>query len=96
MYMKASQASEVTRFEDIPNIGRQMAADFKALGLRGPEDLTGKDAFALYQKRCRQTGTRQDPCVLDTYLAAVDFMNGAPVRPWWAYTAERKRAYPDL
>jgi hypothetical protein len=31
--------------------------------------------------------------VLDTFLAATDFMRGAPARPWWTYTAARKAAY---
>jgi pathogenicity locus Cdd1 protein len=29
--------------------------------------------------------------VLDTFIAAVRYMEGAPKRPWWHYTAERKR-----
>jgi hypothetical protein len=28
--------------------------------------------------------------VLDTFIAAVRFMEGAPPHPWWHYTAERK------
>ena len=47
----------------------------------------------LYQALCRATGQRQDPCVLDTFMAATDFMRGAPARPWWAYTAERKQRF---
>jgi hypothetical protein len=31
--------------------------------------------------------------VLDTFMAAVDFMNGAAAAPWWAYTAQRKALY---
>jgi len=38
-----------------------------------------------------RTGARQDPCVLDTFIAAIRYMEGAPKRPWWHYTAERKR-----
>ena len=45
----------------------------------------------LYDELCRVTGTRHDPCVLDVFLAAVRFMEGKPAKPWWAYTAERKR-----
>jgi hypothetical protein len=41
---------------------------------------------------CRVTNQRHDPCLLDTFIAAVRFMDGEPARPWWAYTAERKRA----
>ena len=47
----------------------------------------------LYQKLNAATGARNDPCVLDTFMAAVDFMNGAAPAPWWAYTAQRKVLY---
>ncbi len=88
---KARCAAEAERLEQIPNIGRAMAADLRALGIGEPGALAGQDAWALYRALERHTGRRQDPCVLDTFLAAVDFMRGAPARPWWAYTAERKR-----
>ena len=94
--MKATRASQVQKFTDIPNIGPRMAKDFNALGLKTPEALRGKDAHALYQRMCRITGTRQDPCVLDTYIAAIAFMEGSAAKPWWAFTAERKRRYPKL
>lgn len=94
--MKAATASQAKRLEDIPNIGPSMASDFRLLGIRMPDELKGKDAYDLYKEICRRTGTRHDPCVLDTYMAAVDFMQGAPARPWYAYTKERKRLYPDL
>jgi hypothetical protein len=31
--------------------------------------------------------------VLDTFMAAVEFMRGSEPRPWWQYTAQRKRQY---
>lgn len=94
--MKARHASEVKRFTDIPNIGPAMAKDFALLGIKTPQALTKQDAFALYQKLNRLSKQRQDPCVLDTFIAAVDFMNGAAARPWWFYTSQRKRSYPQL
>ena len=45
----------------------------------------------MYNDLCRITGQRHDPCLLDTFIAAVRYMEGAPKRPWWKYTAERKR-----
>ena len=45
----------------------------------------------MYERLCAQTGTRHDPCLLDTFIAAVRFMDGGPAVPWWAFTAERKR-----
>jgi hypothetical protein len=78
--------------EDLPNVGRAMAADFHRLGIRAPQDLHGCDPYALYDRLNRATGTRHDPCVLDTFISAVRYVEGAPARPWWKYTAERKRA----
>lgn len=93
---KASCISEAQRFTDLPNIGPAMARDFAQLGLKTPQALRGADPLALYRQLSRLTGQRQDPCVLDTFMAAVDFANGAAARPWWNYTAERKRLHPDL
>jgi Pathogenicity locus/TfoX C-terminal domain len=77
--------------EDLPNIGPVVAADFVRLGIRAPRELAGRDPYALYDELNRVTGARHDPCVLDTFIAAVRFMDGAPAKPWWKYTAERKR-----
>jgi hypothetical protein len=81
----------MTMLEDLPNVGPAIAADFVRLGIRTPRELVGRDPYALYEELNRVTGTRHDPCVLDTFIAAVRFMEGAPARPWWKYTAERKR-----
>ena len=92
---KATCASEVRRFTDIPNVGPATAGDFETLGLRSPAELAQCDAYALYQRLCAVTGVRHDPCVIDVFLAVIDFMNGAPARPWWHYTAQRKHALGD-
>lgn len=88
----AAKPATAAALEDIPNVGKATAADLRALGIRGPGQLKGKDPYALYARLNRVTGLRHDPCVLDTFIAAVRFVEGAPARPWWAYTAERKRA----
>jgi hypothetical protein len=31
--------------------------------------------------------------VLDTFMAATDFVAGAAAAPWWAYTAKRKATF---
>ncbi len=87
-----SGRSQFTDLEQLPNVGPAVAADLRLLGLARPQDLIGRDPYALYDELCRVTGQRHDPCVLDTFIAAVRFMGGEPARPWWAYTAERKRA----
>lgn len=94
--LKANRASEVKKFTDIPNVGKAMEEDLLFLGLKTPADLKNQDAYKLYQKMCKKSGVRQDPCVLDTYLAVVDFMNGAPARAWYWYTADRKKNHPNI
>lgn len=80
------------RLEDLPNVGPSIAGDLRGIGVSQPSDLAGRDPYALYDALCAATGVRHDPCVLDVFLSAVRFMEGAPARPWWHYTAERKRA----
>ena len=82
---------DLARLEDIPNIGPAVAADLRRLGITLPIDLLGRDPYTMYDELCRLTGVRHDPCLLDTFIAAVRFMEGEPKKPWWKYTAERKR-----
>ena len=63
------------------------------MGVHHPRELANKDAFVLYQKLCAVTDQRHDPCVLDTFMAATDFMAGAAPAPWWHYTAQRKALF---
>jgi Pathogenicity locus len=90
---KARSAAECAHLEQLPNIGPSIAADLRLIGVQQPAELREADAFQLYQRLCRVTGKRHDPCVLDTFMAAVDFMRGAEPRPWWAYTAQRKAEF---
>jgi hypothetical protein len=83
---------DVVRLEDIPNVGPSIASDIRQLGIRSPYDLPGRDPYSMYNDLCRITGTRHDPCVLDTFIAAVRFMEGGEPLPWWKFTPERKRA----
>jgi hypothetical protein len=96
MVRKARSTSEATTLESIPNIGSAIAQDLRQLGIASPGDLIGKDAYTLYLALCDHTGQRQDPCVLDTFIAATRFMAGDPPQPWWHYTAERKRQFKSL
>ena len=82
---------DIARLEDIPNIGPAVAGDLRQLGIMLPAELLERDPYAMYDDLCRITGQRHDPCLLDTFIAAVRYMEGAPKKPWWKYTAERKR-----
>ena len=87
---KAACAGQAICLTDIPNIGSAIAADLRGLGGHTPQHVRNMAPLALYASLCSPEGSRPDPCVLDVFLAAHDFMNGGAPRPWWAYTAQRK------
>ena len=88
---KVSTCRDVATLEDIPNVGPAVASDLRELGITKPDDLLDRDPYAMYDDLCRLTGRRHDPCLLDTFIAAVRFMEGGPKKPWWKFTAERKK-----
>jgi hypothetical protein len=88
----APRLADCATLEDLPNIGPAMGRDLRRVGVRAPHELRGRDPYALYDELNRRTGVRHDPCVLDTLIAVVRFADGGPAQPWWAFTAERKRA----
>ena len=87
----AKGVRQIARLEDIPNVGPSIAGDLRILGITSPGELPGRDPYAMYDELCRLTGVRHDPCVIDVFIAAVRYMAGEPKKPWWKYTAERKR-----
>lgn len=84
------QVRQVKTLQEIPNIGKAMVRDFAVLGIKQPAELIGSDPYQLYQELSRLTGKQQDPCVLDTFISAVRYMEGGPPKKWWEFTAERK------
>jgi hypothetical protein len=87
---KADSAAAARTLTDIPNIGASIAADLRAAGISTPADVRHMDALAIYEALRDPMGRRHDPCVLDVFMAARDFMNGGPAQPWWRFTAQRK------
>ena len=88
--MKAKHASEARTLEEIPNIGKSIAGDLRAIGIMEPAHLVGQDPYVLYERSNAVAGVRQDPCLIDCFISAVRFMEGGPPRDWWAFTPERK------
>lgn len=79
-----------TRLEDLPNVGPATAGDLRRIGITDATQLVGRDPYKMYERLCRVTRAKHDPCVIDVFVSCVRYMEGAPARPWWAYTAERK------
>jgi hypothetical protein len=87
----AKRVRQIANLRDIPNVGPAVAANLRQMGIETPAELAGRDPYEMYDELCRITGKRHDPCMLDTFIAVVRYMEGAPKEPWWNYTAERKR-----
>jgi hypothetical protein len=90
--LTATPRSEFIELEQLPNVGPAFAADLRLIGIRRPSELVGQDAFTLHAHLCRLTQVQHDPCVIDQFLSAIHFMEGGEAKPWWAFTAERKKA----
>lgn len=88
--MKNPNRETVANIEDLPNIGKAIAADLRLIGINHPQDLLGKDPFKLHKDLCKKTNQNHDLCELDVFMAAIDFMGGGSPQPWWNFTAERK------
>lgn len=90
-----SQAPPAARAADglraLRNIGPAMQRDLALLGVRSPAQLARHDPDRLYLRLQRITGQRQDPCVWDTFAAAIHQARTGEALPWWHFTAERKR-----
>ena len=91
--MHSTPRQEIVSFQQIKNVGPALEEDFRRLKLKKPHDLIGKDPLKLYRKICKVDGVFHDPCVLDCYISAVEFMNGKPPKEWWSYTQSRKQKY---
>jgi hypothetical protein len=89
--MKNPDRETVSRLEELPNIGKAMAADLRLIGIDHPVKLIGKDPFELYDELCKASGKRLDPCVIDAFISVVHFMEGGDPLPWWSFTEERKK-----
>src|ERR671911_307725 len=70
----------------IPNVGAAVARKLEQLDITVPDDLRGQDPNELFERLCRLDGHPHDPCLLDTFTAAVSYADGGPARPWWHFS----------
>jgi hypothetical protein len=86
------------QLKDLRGIGERMLEDFQKLGIRSVPELKSRDAQKLYDRMCELTGTRQDPCVLDTYRCAIEQARNPDLpkeqTDWWYWSRLRKAERP--
>ena len=79
---------------DLISIGSAMLRDFDMLGVKSVPQLAKQDPKRMYEKLGRIVGQRQDPCVLDTFCAAVAQAKNprlpAEKCQWWYWSKKRK------
>ncbi len=80
---------------DLISIGPAMLRDFEELGIRNVAQLARQNPQRMYERLNRASGQRQDPCVLDTFCAAVAQARNprlsAEQCQWWYWSRKRKR-----
>ncbi len=93
--MKTTVA-ESRELKHLVSVGPAILKDFDLLGVKSVADLAKRNPIVMYAELCRKTGTRQDPCVLDVFCAAVAQARD-PRLPleqckWWYWSRVRKAA----
>jgi hypothetical protein len=82
------------RLEDLVSVGPAMLRDFGQLGIRSVAQLARQNPRKMYERWGRLAGHRQDPCVLDTFCAAVAQARNprlsAEKCQWWWWSRKRK------
>lgn len=86
------QRQAFVQLQTLPNVGPATAADFLRLGVASIDDLGRRDPKELYDRISHLDGVRHDPCVLDTYAAAIHAARTGEAIPWWEFSDARKRA----
>ncbi len=85
---------------DLISIGPAMLRDFELLGIRSVAQLAQQNPQRLYTRLSRATGQRQDPCVLDTFCAAVAQARNprlpAEKCQWWYWSKRRKQRSKEV
>lgn len=81
---------------DLISVGPAMLRDFELLGILSVSQLAKQKPERMYQRLNRAKGQRQDPCVLDTFCAAVAQARNprlpAEQCQWWYWSRKRKSA----
>ena len=76
--------------QSIPGVGPSIAADLRALGMRDPTELRGRDPEQLYARSNRLRGVTQDRCLLYVFRCAVYFAGTSRHQPemlkWWNWS----------
>ena len=93
-------AEKTRKLGNLISVGPAMLRDFELLGIRSVAGLARQNPQRMYEKMERATGQRQDPCVLDTFCAAVAQAKNPRLAvekcQWWWWSKRRKKRNKDV
>ena len=89
--MHPVRKEQPARLEDIPNIGKSIASDLRAIGILHPQQLAKHEPLATYLALADRMGHRHDPCVLYILLAARHYFVSGESLPWWEFTEQGRK-----
>lgn len=82
------------QLKDLISIGPAMLKDFAQLGITSVPQLAKQKPIKMYERLQWLRGERMDPCVLDTFEAAVAQARNprlpAEKCQWWYWSRKRK------
>ncbi len=83
-----------TRLEQVPGIGKSIAADLRHLGITSAGQLKGKNPETLYRRLCRFKASPVDRCLLYALRCAVYSVSTRDPHPellkWWSWKDKGK------
>jgi hypothetical protein len=88
-----NESALLKELQKLPNVGPSVARDLILIGVKDPKDLAKMNPDEMYIRLCRETRSKQDPCVWDVFAALVALAKGGPKKPWYHFTPERKRRW---
>ncbi len=85
--MADDKQAALRELKAIPGVGKSIAEDQWALGIRHVGDLVGRDPQALYDELCINADGKLDRCMLYVLRCAVYYAGNALHEPeklkWW-------------
>ena len=94
--MHTARQRQPTKLEELPNIGKSIASDLRAVGIYLPQQLAGRDPLEIYIELAGVMGHRHDPCVLYTLMSVKHFLESGEVLPWWKFTEQGKKLLASI
>lgn len=91
-----SKQNQPLKLEDLPNIGKSIAADLRAIGILYPHQLTEQEPLAIYNELASVMGHRHDPCVLYTLISVRHFLDTGDALLWWKFSGQGRNLLNEM